>query len=479
MRTIPSLIVAGFATMTIAIGITCHAEDNYTPITDSNFTEYTEATIETNRFMWITSKWKRSNNLNNWNEPTYSGNGTGALKINSTFLVKDGVIYLDGAYSNGICSFQRYNAENGEQLSPIEIPIPDSDSNLSQGFISLREDNAGNTYITGACTEELTQIDLFLVDLAECSTKKRYTIDASEINDGYHFTGLFYPIVIGDIASEDFSIWSVYKNLHQWEYNSSTRTFNQHTYTLTHAQTGALIDSGIGFEGYAIFHIINENEFILDISNLKQEVPIYCKKSSDNSFVYHHLSSPDKDNCPLPKDYSVNRNSGVYLFEHSGVKMAVYDPYFKKNNQTYFKILHVTEPDIADWTPENTPVLWEIADFATPNDNAHRFTLAQAIDNGANTDLYLYVSGLGLAAYNIIGPGSTTETEPVPTSATYSIVNNTILTTTLCDINVYTIQGQLLLTKCNTNNASLQNLPNGIYIVKMSNTPEPIKVVVR
>lgn len=355
MQTIPRLISYGLISIAILSGTTCFAEDGYTQTKDPNIEDYTEATIDSNLFMWITSKWKRSTNLNNWNEPTFDGTGNGALKINSTFLVKDGIIYLDGAYSDGICSFQRYNAETGEQLTHIEIPISDSDSNLSQGYISLREDNSGNTYITGACTKALTQIDVFHVDLAECSIKKRYTINASKINDGYNFTGFFYPTIIGDISSENFSIWTVYKNLHQWEYDSSTQTFIQHSYTLTHAQTEAMIDSGVGFEAHVIFHIINENEFILDISSLKQEVPIYCKKSSDNSFVYYHLSSPNKDNCPLPKSYSNNRNSGVYLFEHSGVKMAVYTPLFRNGYQSSFKILRITEPNPAEWTQKKHP----------------------------------------------------------------------------------------------------------------------------
>lgn len=481
MQKITQIISYSLIFVAILVGKPCLAEDGYSPMKDPNIDDYTEATIDTNSFMWITSKWKRSNNHNNWNEPTFDGTGLGALKVNSTFLVKDGIIYLDGAYNDGICSFQRYNAETGEQLSPIEIPIPNTDNNLSQEFITLREDNAGNTYITGACTVALTQIDVFHIDLAKSSVIKQYHIDATKLDDQTSdFNGFHYPTIVGNISSGEFGIWIAYKDLIQLKYNSTTNTFTQYNYSLTHAETGEVFYGGRGIEQPAILTPINQDEFIIDMAaTTKTDTPIYCKKVDDDSFIYYHLSSPNKDNCPLPKEYTQNMNLGLYIFEHCGHKMAVYDPYFRKGYQTYFKILHITEPNIAEWTQENSPTLWDITNFATPQNSARRITMAQAVNNGANTDLYLYVSGLGLAAYNIIGPGSTTEIESVNGSTSYTIIDNTILTTSICDINVFNIHGQPVLTKCNTNKASLQELPKGVYMIKMSNNPHAIKVAVR
>lgn len=230
-----------------------------------------------------------------------------------------------------------------------------------------------------------------------------------------------------------------------------------------------------------------DDGFIIDASKI---TPIYYKKDGD-SFVTTY--SNDTPSYPLSQSGTGN---GIYYFTHSGIDMLVYSPVMKFSSYStdphYYRVLYVKEQDPTKWeyissadddsgATGNIVDMWDVANFGNKTNSLKmRLNLAQSVNNGANSDLYIYTAGIGLAAYNIIGPGSTVlENTSTIAEDTYSIIGNSIVTTSLCNIDVYDIHGRHIVTKTDANSISLSGLSKGIYIVRLSNYPQAIKMAVK
>lgn len=466
------------------------AEDGYEMQIDNAFSEYTGVLVDDTRRMWIKSKWIRSYDRGNWTEDVET-----EIKDASTMYVRNRIIYVHGTYDSSTekCTFLRYDAVTGEELDPIEIDFSQAEYKPEGGYIALREDDAGTVYLISACTSSNYVISFHTIDLDNCEIVQSYCMDANKQKKSGIFYVCNYPIVLGDINNGDFEVYSlnVYKISDQFNVSQTINSTdlvegvyrNHELYSFTHytlSDTQMNISTTISY--------FDENGFVLDSDRTNQ---VYYKY--DNTSYSTTYNSSDESIYPLLQNQT--NVIGAHYFEHSGIKMVIFSPTYKKNNPHSYRILCIQSDNLSEWihsdsysesyeesNGEGVFKMWDIADLATLTDFRlviTRNTLAYVVNNAINTDLYVYTSGLGLAAYNIIGPGTTTEEDIAECDSSYSICNNIVTTNEPCDIVVYNIHGDEVCSATNVSSLSLSDLYKGIYIVKISNNSEAIKVAVR
>lgn len=467
------------------------AEDGYEMQIDNSCSEYTGVQVDDTRRMWIKSKWIRSYDLKNWTEDVET-----EIEAASTLYVRNRIIYIHGTYDSSTekCSFLRFDAVTGEELDPIEIDFSQAEHKPEGGYIALREDDAGTVYLISACTSSNYVISFHTIDLDNCEIVQSYCMDANKQKKSGIYYVCNYPIVFGDINNGNFEVYSlnVYKISDQFNVSqtiSSTDLVeevyrNHELYSFTHytlSDTQMKITTTISY--------FDEKGFVLDSDRTNL---VYYKYDNTNySTIYN---STDDSIYPLTQNQT--NAIGAHFFEHSGVNMVVFSPTYMKNTQHSYRILCIQNEDMSKWIHSNSYKesyeesngegvfkMWDIATFTSSLPfsimKSSVSTLAYTVNNGANTDLYVYTSGLGLAAYNIIGPGTTTEEDIAEYESSYSISNNIVTTNEPCDIAVYNIHGDEVRSATNVSSLSLSDLCKGIYIVKMSNNSEAIKVAVR
>lgn len=460
------------------------AEDGYEMQIDNSFSEYTGVQVDDTRRMWIMSKWIRSYDRGNWTEDV----GSDGIKVASTLYVRNRIIYVHGTYDSSTekCTFLRYDAVTGEELDPIEIDFSQVEYKPEGGYIALREDDAGTVYLISACTSSNYVISFHTIDLDNSEIVQSYCMDASSLKINGSSQMICYPRVYGDIKNGTYTICAVNGDGKDWRIYKAVYNDN----VLVELSHYSLKSSSEYYSEMQILYL-DDNGVLLDNDKIN---PIYFYKYYDGTFETIYTNDNSKAYYPLVQnqEYII----GAHFFEHSGISMVIFSPTYKKNNPHSYRILCIQNEDMSKWihsdsynesyeesNGEGVFKMWDIATFISSLPfsimKSRVSTLAYTVNNGANTDLYVYTSGLGLAAYNIIGPGTTTEEDIAECDSSYSIDNNIVTTDEPCDIAVYNIHGDEVRSATNVSSLSLSDLYKGIYIVKMSNNSEAIKVAVR
>ncbi len=467
------------------------AEDGYEMQIDNSFSEYTGVQVDDTRRMWIKSKWIRSYDRGNWTEDVET-----EIKDASTLYVRNRIIYVHGTYDSSTekCTFLRYDAVTGEELDPIEIDFSQVEYKPEGGYIALREDDAGMVYLISACTSSNYVISFHTIDLDNSKIVKSYCMDASPLKINGSSQMICYPRVYGDIKNGTFDICAI---------NSDSKTINGISnvttclYKVVYKDSAIeelfcySLDGNIRYNAETQILYLNDNGILLESEHRN---PTYFYKYYDGTFKTSYIND---DQAYYPLTQNLTNVIGAHFFEHSGVYMVVFSPTYKKNNPHSYRILCIQNEDMSKWihsddsykesyeesNGEGVFKMWDIATFISSLPfsimKSSVSTLAYTVNNGTNTDLYVYTSGLGLAAYSIIGPGTTTEEDIAECDSSYSIDNNIVTTDEPCDIAVYNIHGDEVRSATNVSSLSLSDLYKGIYIVKMSNNSEAIKVAVR
>ena len=439
-------------------------DENYNIVRDA--TDYTPISInDANGALILSSLWMRSNVTENGLEQPESG------AYNRGMVVKNGIIYISYGDSKGNCHIDKYDANTGKALGQMAVDF-NGYATPTYPFSGFDVDDAGNVYAVscGAMYPTKRNLIISIIDLTtdpdvatitgsyECNVSGISAISSSADSE------LAHSDVVGDISTGEFQVYTIINNssgysfLVEWTFAPGTST----------ATKSYAMQMQLGYNP-RVYKLANNRYLIDDQSSIH---PSVFNTSKRGTFIGEF--SQATDTYTAPTDY---RGNGVHIFTHGETTMMVYASQVKSGVQ--YDLLILPQYVSSNYSYAGATKLWSFPSKTLGNTTSGIIstisTTTDATPQGATsprTNLYIYSSGNGLAAYSLFH-ATTTGVEALKSDETieYQLSNDIVsLNKKVATINVYDMIGNQCASTENSAELSLKHLASGIYILNINNT---------
>lgn len=434
------------------------SSEGYTIVRDA--TDYEPVKINgINEPLILSSLWIRSEVAQNGLEQSDYG------AYNRGMVVKNGVIYLSYGDSKGNSHIDKYDAATGQYLGQMSVDYK-SYAVPEYPFSNFEVDDVGNVYAVscGSMYPTKRSIMIHLLDLTTdpdvASVVGAYECKVSDltISGGTVDAELIHTDIYGDISTGEFQAYTIINNeseysfLVEWSFTPGASTTTK-VYAMQ-LQLG---------QDPNVYKLASNRYMVDDQSSIH---PSVFNTSKRGTFIGEFTQA--SDTYTATTDYMGN---GMHLFTHAGVQMLTYASQAKDG----FKFDILTMPQFSEsYSYVGATKLWSFPSKTLGSVlSGVRTTIATTVDAtpvGAlnpRTNLYIYASGNGLAAYSLFH-ATTTAVDDLNSESkiSYQIKDNVISFSEPVEIiTIYDILGNRCVSANNTDVISLSALSAGVYVV--------------